>query len=65
MRSLSLVLAGLLLTSGVTFADDLDDAMSGFDEPTTETGLDEEALSGFDDEPSSGLDEEALVGFDD
>ena len=65
MRSLSLVLAGLLLTSGVTFADDLDDAMSGFDEPTTETGLDEEALSGFDDEPSSGLDEEALDGFDD
>ena len=64
MRSLSLVLAGLLLTSGVTFADDLDDAMGGFDEPAAETALDEDALSGFDDEPS-GLDEEALDGFDD
>ena len=63
MRSLSLVLAGLLLTSGVSFADDLDDAMGGFDEPAAETALDEE-FSGFDDEPS-GLDEEALDGFDD
>jgi hypothetical protein len=45
MRSLSLVLASLLLTSGVTFADDLDDAMSGFDEPAAETALEEESGS--------------------
>jgi len=64
MRSLSLVLAGLLLSSGVTFADDLDDAMGGFDEPSAETALDEEALSGFDDAPSD-LDDDALEGFDD
>ncbi|MEN8147713.1 MAG: DUF1302 family protein [Campylobacterota bacterium] len=55
MRSLSLVLAGLLLTSGVAFADDLEDAMDGFDEPAVETGLDEDALSGFDDEESIDL----------
>ena len=65
MRPLSLVLSGLLLVSSVSFADDLDDAMEGFDEPATETALDEDALSGFDDEPSSGLDEDALDGFDD
>jgi len=66
MRSLSLVLAGLLLTSGVTFADDLEDAMGGFDEPANTSSLDEEALSGFDNEASeSGLDEDALSGFDD
>ena len=66
MRSLSLALAGLLLTSGVTFADDLEDAMGGFDEPANTSSLDEEALSGFDDEASeSGLDEDALSGFDD
>ena len=66
MRPLSLVLATLLLTSGLSFADDLEDAMGGFDEPAAETALDEDALSGFDDEPSdSGLDEDALAGFDD
>ncbi|MGB5965735.1 MAG: DUF1302 family protein [Sulfurimonadaceae bacterium] len=66
MRSLSWVLAGLLLTSSLTFADDLDDAMDGFDEPANTSSLDEETLSGFDDAPSeSGLDEEALEGFDD
>ena len=64
MRPLSLVLAGLLLSSGLSFADDLDDAMGGFDEPSTETALDEEALSGFDD-AESDLDEDALAGFDD
>jgi len=66
MRSLSLVLATLLLSSSLSLADDLDEAMDGFDAPSTENSLDEDALSGFDKEPgTSDLDEDALDGFDD
>ncbi len=66
MHARSLILSALLLTSSLAAADELDDAMSGFDEPVAETALDEEALSGFGEEPAdSGLDEEALTGFDD
>lgn len=59
-------MTAILLTNSLAVGDELDDAMSGFDEPAAATALDEEALSGFDDESAaSGLDEEALTGFDD
>jgi len=65
MRSLSLVLATLLLSSGLSYADDLDAAMEGFDDAPA-SSLDEDALSGFDEESSEdGLDSDAMAGFDD
>ena len=65
MRSLSLVLATLLLSNSLSYADDLDAAMEGFDDAPAST-LDENALSGFDDESSDdGLDSDAMAGFDD
>ena len=63
MSRLSLVLASLLLTSHFAYADDLEEAMGGFDAPTEASTLDEDAMSGFDDD--SGVDETALEGFDD
>jgi len=66
MHTLSLSLSALLLLGSITFADELDDAMGGFDEPQPQSTLDEDALSGFDEEgTATDLDEDALDGFDD
>ncbi len=65
MPSLSLILATLLLSSGLSYADDLDSAMEGFDDAPA-SSLDENALSGFDEENlEDSLDADAMAGFDD
>ena len=49
MRLFSLLFAMLLMTNALSFADELDEALEGFKESASTT-LDEEALSGFDEQ---------------